>query len=251
MDNVETAKLELPDLEGLHPESYEEEYKRIMWSIKDTLMWLGEYGLSMKVGSTLSEYNSKAESERHELSRKALGYRKHNNYPAYWETYLKRIPKRGLNNLTKEPDYHKTLSQSDFGSKYGLKTGSDWKGKPTLPDRLRKICVFGLFGVKLPFFYYRGSIMSDDTGSLIEDLPYVQDLTKHILRRLEELYDEMDTVTVLSDSELGYWKKSIRNTIRYIREQGSKWGGMRLLQNVEHKELDSREPPRLATSTIE
>ncbi len=217
------------DLEGLHPELYEEEYKRTMRGIKDALVQLGEFGLSMKVESVLSEYTRKAESERYELNRRALRGRKYNNWPSYWETYLKRIPKRGLNNLTKEPAYHKPLAQSDFGSKYGLKTGSEWKGKPTLPDRLRKICVLGLFGVKLPFFYYRGSMMTQK--HYMEDVPYVQDLTKQILGSLEVLYDEMDTVTVLSERELRYWKESIRHTIRYIREQG-KWIGLKLIINV-------------------
>lgn len=142
----------------------------------------------------------------------------------YWENYLKKIPKTGLNNLTKTKSY-------DWK---GQKIIYDNGGKPTLPRRLEKIVVMGLFGCGLPFFYYHMEMITHKKE--LKNLEKVQELTKLILEQLEVLYHKIDAVNVLSDKELEYWKLKLKETRLYIRKQ-SKFIGLKLIQEAEFKKL--------------
>ena len=149
----------------------------------------------------------------------------------HWEKYLKKIPKRGLNNLTKEPYYALVLNPrlQAFKSKWGI--SNEWKGDPTIRKRLDRICVGGFFGdVSLPFYAYVASMLSSGTGE--ENLPEIKELTKQILMQLEELYDKMDTVHVMLPEEVEHWKRRLRATIHYVRGKSSQIG-MTMIQEVE------------------
>lgn len=145
-----------------------------------------------------------------------------------WKRYLKKIPKRGLNNLTKPSIYLK---------KYYAETGQKWKGVPTIQRRLEKICIGGLFwDAVLPFFYYHMEMRTN--GNEVENLEKVQKHTKQILERLEILYENMDTVTVLSPEKVEYWKERIRKTELHIRKQ-SRWIGLNLIQETDYRVIES------------
>jgi len=155
-----------------------------------------------------------------------------------WENYLKRIPKRGLNNITKQKSYEYK------GKTYIYDRG----GEPTIKRRLKKICVGGIFGASMPpFFYYAGSMMTNGTEK--ENLPKIKELTKQILDRLEALHGQMDTVNVLPKNEVEYWKNRIRETIYYIRKQ-SRWVGLMLIQETEFKVLEEKESIKDTTTGL-
>lgn len=154
----------------------------------------------------------------------------------HWEKYLKKIPKQGLNNLTKEPHYALALNTKLQAFRKKWTINNEWKGEPTIKRRLDRICIGGLFGnVSLPFYAYVGSMLSSGTGE--ENLPEIKELTKQILMRLEELYDKMDTVQVMLPEEVDYWKRKLRATIHYIREQSSQIG-MKMIQEAEFIVID-------------
>ena len=67
----------------------------------------------------------------------------------------------------------------------------------------------------------------------VDNLEKVQELTKQILVRLEELYENMDTITVLPPEKVKYWKEMLRNTELYIRKQSSRWIGLNLIEEAE------------------
>ena len=214
-------------MEGIHPELYEEEYRRTMRSIILALHYMDERGLAWRVDSKLRTHIR----EKEEFKAKTLKqHQAHTDsyYLPRWIGYLKRIPKQGLNNRTKKPR-PSSISRDE------------WTGTPTLPRRLRRICMTGLFdGVKLPFFYYHMEIRtSRNFKQHIDSLPKIQEITKQIVERLEELYDKMDTVTVLSERELRYWKEAIRYTILYIRKN-SGWVGLELTQEAEFEVLEEK-----------
>lgn len=146
-----------------------------------------------------------------------------NHWLNYWKRYLKKIPKRGLNNVEKIPQW--------FQDKYGSITP-----KSTLPKRLKKILFVGIFPQTPPFMYYAGSLAT--FGFEKENLPKIKEITKQIIKRLEELHDKMDTVHTMPKEKIEYWKHEIRKTTLYIRTQ-SKWIGMTMIQEAEFKELQS------------
>jgi len=144
---------------------------------------------------------------------------KHGFWLPRWERYLKKIPKRGLNNMTKKPYW--------FGE-----LGYEWKGEPTLSRRLKKIIAIGPFTQAPPFLHYAGDMAT--FGEEKENLQKIRSLTKQILMRLDELYKKMDTVTVLPKDEIEYYKNRMWETILYIRKQ-SKWIGMEMIQEADFK----------------
>jgi hypothetical protein len=140
----------------------------------------------------------------------------------HWERYLKKIPKRGLNNLTKVPWWW----ESHYPDR-------EWRGKPTIEKRLEKIT--GWLGDIPPFFYYAGDMRTH--GIEKENLPKIQELTKQILDRLETLYENMDKVTVLSPQRVTYWKERIRETDLKIRKY-SRWIDLDLIHEGEFRVCD-------------
>lgn len=213
----------LNSMEGLHPELYEEEYRRNMKGIIAALFNLGERGLGWKVDSRLKEHIR----ENDELKMRFITS-DNTRWLSMWVDYLKRIPKQGLNNLTRKTSWD--IRHAEFRKQHGI----EWKGEPTLPRRLKSICIsqswFG--GHRLPFFYFH---MDARAGHEVETIPEVHTLTKQIIERLEELYEKMDTVTVLKESELQYWKDQIKYSILWIRKQ-SRWVGLEQL--LEDKETE-------------
>lgn len=214
---------EITDSQLNHSVIKEAEYQCYMDNVVKILGKLGEYELATLVNRKLRKHILKLERESGMEIVEPAKAEKYYYWLPYWKGYLNRIPKRGLNNLTRKPSY-------GWGD-------MEWKGEPTLPRRLRGICVGGLFGnVKLPFFYYHMEMRTG--GKEIENLPKIQELTKQIVERLEELYDNMDTVHILPEDKVEYWKGRIRETILYIRKQ-SRWVGLMLIQEVEVEVLDS------------
>ena len=214
------------DMKGIHPELYEEEYRRTMRSIILALHYMDERGLAWQVYKKLRNHIR----EKEEFEAKTLKqYQAHTDdtYLPRWIGYLRRIPKQGLNNLTKKP-------------RSSLVSRDEWTGTPTLPRRLRSVCMTGFFdSVKLPFFYYHMEMRtSRNFKRYVDSLPKIQEITKQIVERLEELYDKMDTVTVLSERELRYWKEAIRYTILCIRKK-SGWVGLKLIQESGYEVLES------------
>ena len=140
---------------------------------------------------------------------------KHHFWLPYWERYLKKIPKRGLNNLTRKTSWHNR------------------KGEPTIRRRLKKIVAIGMFTQAPPFLHYAGDMIT--FGKEKENLPKIKELTKQIIQQLEELYSKMDTVKVIPKKEVEYWKQKIKETTFYIKEQ-SKWIG--LAQEAKYRVLE-------------
>lgn len=152
-----------------------------------------------------------------------IPHQKTDRWLPHWERYLKKIPKRGLNNLTKRPYWY----SGQFG---------EWKGEATLPRRLRKICSVWIFSQAPPFFYYHMEMRTH--GTEVENLEKAQEYTRRILERLEILYENMDTVTVLPPNEVEHWKEKIKSTDLYIRKQ-SRWIGLNLIQETEFSVIQS------------
>ncbi len=212
----------LNSMEDIHPELYEEEYRRTMKSISWALHYLDEVGLGWRVDRKLKAHIEEQRQFKAETLER-LHRRGDNDYPSRWVKYLKSIPKQGLNNMTRKPR--------------GIE---HFNSVPTLPQRLKNICVSGFFGLpQLPFFYYHMEIRTNlltkrHPGRYISGMKKIRELTIQIIERLEELYDNMDTVTVLPESDLNYWKGAIRGTILYIRKK-SGWVGLKLIQEAEYK----------------
>ena len=202
-------------MEGIPHELYEEEYRRNMKGIVNALAELGEIGLAYRVKRKLEKYDR----ERAELRMRTLKP-DNDHWLPMWANYLKRIPKQGLNNMTQKARY-----------------GPERRSVPTLPRRLKSICIsqswFG--GHRLPFFYFH---MDARAGHETENIPKVQELTEQIIERLEELYKNMDTVTVLKESTLQYWKEQVWYTILWIKKQ-SGWVGLELIQEAGYEMLES------------
>ncbi len=233
-----SAEEYLNSMEGIHPELYEEEYRRTMKSISWALHFMDEFSLGYQVDRKLKEHVE----EQHQFKAETLEMihrRGDSDYPSRWVKYLKSIPKRGLNNMTKKPR--------------GIE---HFNSVPTLPQRLKNICVSGFFGLpQLPFFYYHMEIRTNlltghRPGLYIGTIKEIRELTIQIIERLEELYDNMDTVTVLPESDLNYWKGAIRGTILYIRMK-SGWVGLKLIQEAGHKMLESTPSAPLIEETKE
>lgn len=201
----------------------EAEYQCYMNNVVKILGKLGEYELATLVNRKLRKHMLKLERESGMEIAEPAKAEKYYYWLPYWKGYLNRIPKRGLNNLTRKPSY-------GWGDR-------EWKGEPTLPKRLKSICAGGLFGASMPpFFYYHMELRT--SGTEIENLPKIQEITKQIIERLEELYDNMDTVHILPEDKVEYWKDRIKNTILYIRKH-SKWVGLALIQEAGFEVLDS------------
>lgn len=196
----------MTEKQTIDAELYEEEFRRNMKGIAQALHDLGEFGLAWRVDSRLRTHIRKKDDALHIVAR-------NDHWLSMWVGYLKRIPKQGLNNMTQKRRY-----------------GSEVLSVPTLPRRLKSICIsqswFG--GHRLPFFYFH---MDARAGHETENIPKVQELTKQIIERLEKLYENMDTITVLKESELQYWKEQVRYTILWIRRQ-SGWVGLELIQEA-------------------
>ncbi len=196
-------------------ELYEDEYRRTMRAVAQVLARLGERGLAWRVDRQLSKHITKGLLTDMNTIRPSHTKRD-DYYLPFWENYFKRIPRQGLNNLTKRPQY------------YNISLG--WSGKPTLPKRLEKLLLGGIFGtIRLPFFYYHMDIRADPER---QSLPRIQELTKLIIERLEDLYDKMDTADVLTESEIKYWKEKLREAVNYIQDN-SRWVGLTLTQDAE------------------
>ncbi len=226
----------LNSMEGLHPELYEEEYRRTMRSISWALHFMDERGLGYQVDRKLKEHiEEKRQFEAKTL--KLTNEHADNYYLPMWVNYLKRIPKRGLNNMTQKPRWGQHAFHNSI---------------PTLPRRLKSICMTGFFDSgKLPFFYYHMEIRtSRHFKRYIDNIPKIQELTRQIVERLDELLDMMDTVTVLSERELEYWKGAIQHTTLYIRKK-SGWVGLQLIQEAGHKMLESTPSAPLIEETKE
>ena len=195
-------------------EIYEEEYRRTMRAVAEILHRLGERGLSFKVDRQLSKHIN--EGLLADMNAIRPSHVKRNDYYLpFWENYFKRIPRQGLNNLTKRPQWY-------HGS-------SGWSGKPTLPRRLERLRLGGIYGtIRLPFFYYHMDIRADPER---QSLPRIQELTKLIIERLEDLYDKMDTVTALTKLEIKYWKEKLREAVKHVQDQ-SHWVGLELIQEA-------------------
>lgn len=166
-----------------------------------------DYELLSHVIATQTEWNN-GETEGQEVKvicsdltqveiRKPRKRVKESSWVHYWERYLKLIPKRGLNNITKGWVYRSHRREGD----------------PILPSRLEKIIKWRI----LPFLFFRLTTVSNDDEK--EYLPKIQELTKQIIRQLETLYENMDTVYVLPIEEVEHWKKRIRSKIIEIANQ--------------------------------
>jgi len=212
---MECDKIRMTINEYTDVELYEEEYRRTMRAIAEVLHRLGERGLSFRVDRQLSKHiNEGLLADMNTIRPPQV--KRDAYYLPLWENYFKRIPRQGLNNLTKRPQYY----SSSLG----------WSGKPTLPKRLERLRLGGIYGtIRLPFFYYHMDIRADPER---QSLPRIQELTKLIIERLEELYDKMDTVTVLTESEIKYWKEKIRESVKHIQDQ-SHWVRLELIQDAE------------------
>jgi len=142
-----------------------------------------------------------------------------------WEKYYKQIPKRGLNNLTRESRLYKYMKENYPEESYGSRP---WKGKPILPDRLDKILpgVFGFGALPFRFVLYevRGKNISPDV------IPRIRELTTKIIEALNNLYDNMDTVTILDPQLVEAYKEEIRKVKFNIIENSKFLGG-----TLEHK----------------
>ena len=208
----------------------EAQYQCYMNNVVKILGKLGEYELATLVNRKLRKHVLKLEYKSKVEIVEPVKPEKEDYWLPYWTGYLRRIPKQGLNNLTRGPRYSAEAHARvrSFNRKHGI--SNEWKGKPTLPRRLKSICIEGFFGgAKLPFFYYHMEVRTH--GHEIENWEKIQELTKQIIVRLEELYYKMDTVHILPEKEVRYWKKRIWDTILYIREK-SKWVGLELLLEV-------------------
>ncbi len=195
-------------------ELYEDEYRRTMRAVTEVLHRLGERGLSFKVDRQLSKHITEGLLADMNTIRPPH-IKRYDYYLPFWENYFKRIPRQGLNNITKRPQWY-------HGS-------SGWSGKPTLPRRLERLRLGGIYGtIRLPFFYYHMDTRADPER---QSLPRIQELTKRIIVRLEDLYDKMDTVTVLTESEIKYWKEKLREAVNHIQDQ-SHWLGLELIQEA-------------------
>lgn len=152
-----------------------------------------------------------------------------NHWVKYWKKYYKSIPQQGLNNRSVNWRH-----RADALSKE-----ERMKGIPTLRGRLKKIDLGGwMNATKLPYMYFSGSRITDmivHKKTREDALPEVKRYTILILKRLERLIVNMDTVTVLSAEELEYWKERVRKTRFKIIDQ-SAWVG--LAQEVEFKVVD-------------
>lgn len=221
----------------------EAKYQCYMNNVVKILGGLGEWELATLVNRKLRKHILELEYESKVEIVEPVKTEKNYYWLPYWTGYLRRIPKQGLNNLTRRPRY--TIAQSTRMARFNREHGisDEWKGKPTLPRRLKSICAGrGLFSASLPpFFYYHMTIRT--SGTEIENWRKIQELTKQTVERLGELYDKMDTVHVLPEKEVRYWKNSIRDTIIYIREK-SKWIGLELLLEVDCDEVPLLEQER-------
>lgn len=200
----------------------EAQYQCYMKNVTKILSKLGEYELVSLVNQALRkhtaklEYNSKVEIVE--------PIKKYYTWLPYWKSYLKKIPKAGLNNLTRKPSWYRILN-------YG-----EWKGKPTIIKRLRKIVALGFFSRTPPFLYYAGAMMTN--GTEVENLPKIRELTKEIIEKLENLYYKMDTIHVMPKEEVEHWKQKIWDTILDIRKK-SGFIGLELLLEADYKDVQS------------
>ncbi len=210
----------------LHPELYEEEYRRTMKSISWALHFMDERGLGYQVDRKLREHIEEKRMFAAETLKRTNEHAD-NYYLPIWINYLKRIPKQGLNNMTQKPRWGQHGHHNPV---------------PTLPRRLKSISMTGPFdSIKLPFFYYHMEIRtSRHFKRYIDNIPKIQEITKQIVERLDELHAKMDTVTVLSESEHRHWKNAIRFTALYIRKN-SGWVGLELTQKAEFEVLEEKE----------
>jgi hypothetical protein len=123
-----------------------------------------------------------------------------NLYVKEWEKFYKKIPKRGLNNLTKEPKIIKW--QKEQGN-----NPIPWNPKPTLPKRLNKILpVWGLPSTP-PFKILALASLTDESAR--DAIPEIRKITLKCIDALNNLYDKMDSVTVLPQHKVEYYKEQI------------------------------------------
>ena len=124
------------------------------------------------------------------------------------EKLKKKIPRRGLNNFTKTPSYWK----DEWGS---------YRLTPTLPRRMEKL----LFG--WPYLPPQMVAMGVVDGSHND---HAKNLLIDIFKLLENLKNNLDTVTVISREEINKYKIRIVRLKSYLRTSGKLLG---LVQEAE------------------
>jgi len=122
------------------------------------------------------------------------------------ESLKKKIPIRGLNNLTKEPWWFKDSRTPR--SRLGI---GDWKGKPTLPRRMNKL----LFG--LPYLPPQMVAMGATEGTHNDEAKL---LLANCFSLLEDLKNNLDDVTIIQKEDVERYKIRIENLVKYLRTSG-------------------------------
>lgn len=140
------------------------------------------------------------------------------------EKLKKKIPIRGLNNLTKEPWWFKDPRTAPATLGFG-----EWKGKPTLPRRMEKF----LFG--LPYLPPQMVAMGAAEGSHNDE---AKRLLINCFDLLEDLKGNLDGVTVIDAEGIDRYKLRIERLISYLRGSGKILG---LIQEGEFNILESND----------
>lgn len=148
----------------------------------------------------------------------------------HWEKYYKKIPKRGLNNLTREDEYWKRFHPDE-----------EWKGKPTLPRRMEKLQPF-LGSSGLPFYYLKGDIVTHlmfkgtSPEEVEEILREVKTLTNKIIVTLQALHAHLDFVTVLPPDQVEDLKHGVKFLIALIRKESMQ---LKVIQEADYEVIES------------
>jgi len=136
-----------------------------------------------------------------------------------WIKYYRKIPKTGLNNTSAHHNYRY--------DRRCLRDGYKGEGYPTLPARMEKMSPTFL-GPELPYYYLMISIATKDTNP--EVLPRLRELNNKIIDALQNLYDNLDHVTIIKPDIVAKYKKIAYDLKLYHIKQSVCLGGI-----IEHK----------------
>jgi len=112
------------------------------------------------------------------------------------QKFKKKIPKRGLNNVTKEPEW--------FSKSFDWK----WKGEPTLRDRMTKL------KWSTPYLPPQMVVMGITSEQFNKEA--AKSLMIECLELLNNLHNNLDSVTVVPAEQISQWKEMIWKKKRYL-----------------------------------